>query len=271
MTSEPMTSRRDLGLFGPGSMTWHIHSEPSTLVGGLRALLVQALHPVAMAAVSQHSDFRNDPWGRFRRTSEYLQLTVFGSTEQAEAAGRRVRAVHRTVSGVDEVTGRKYRADDPDLLLWVHAVEVQSFLTAYRSYGGWISDRDADRYVSEMVRAAELVGLARDDVPRTLAQVNDYIESVDCLEVTPAAKEGMGYVLRPPMPLPIRPLWALPATAAVAILPPRVRRMYGLPWLGPVAPAVRLSTFGLSRAVKLLLPPPPPVRAAYDRARAAAA
>jgi hypothetical protein len=93
---------------------------------------------------------------------------------------------------------------------------------------------------------------------------------VNCLQLTPAAKEGMGYVLSPPMPLAVRPLWALPATAAVAILPRWARRMYGLPWLGPLHPAVRISTFGLSRAVKLLLPPPPPVRDAYERARAAA-
>ena len=261
---------QDLGLFGPGSITWHIHSEPSTLVGGLRALLVQALHPVAMAGVSQHSDYRTDPWGRFRRTSEYLQLTVFGSTEQAEAAGRRVRTVHKMVSGIDPVTKRSYRADDPDLLLWVHAVEVDSFLTAYRRYGGWISNADADRYVEEMVQAAGLVGLAREDVPHTLADIRAFIKGVDVLQLTPAAKEGMKYVLNPPMPAPARPLWALPAAAAVAILPRWARRMYGLPWLGPAYPALGLSTFGLSRAVKLLLPPPPPVRAAYERARAAA-
>jgi len=260
----------DLGLFGPGSMTWHIHSEPATLVGGLRALLVQALHPVAMAAVSQHSDYRTDPWGRFRRTSEYLQLTVFGSREQAAAAASRVRAIHKKVSGTDEVTGRSYRADDPDLLLWVHGVEVHSFLTAYRRYGGWVSDADADRYVGEMVRSAELVGLAAEDVPHTLDELREYLQSVKCLQLTPAAKEGMKYVLSPPMPLPARPLWALPATAAVAILPRWARRMYGLKWFGPANPAMRLSTFGLFRTMKLLLPPPPPVREAYERARSAA-
>jgi uncharacterized protein (DUF2236 family) len=266
-----MTERaEDLGLFGPGSITWHIHSEPSTLIGGLRALLIQALHPVAMAAVSQHSDYRSNPWGRFRRTSEYLQLTVFGSTEQAEAAGRRVRAIHKKVSGFDEVTGRSYRADDPDLLLWVHAVEVHSFLTAYRRYGGWVSGEDADRYVGEMVRSAELVGLGADDVPHTLAELRDYLRGVQDLQPTPAAKEGIKYVLSPPMPLPARPLWAIPATAAVAILPRWARRMYGLSWFAPVDPAVRISTFGLFRTMKLLLPPPPPVRDAYRRARAAA-
>jgi uncharacterized protein (DUF2236 family) len=261
----------DLGLFGPGSVTWHIHSEPSTLVGGLRALLIQALHPVAMAAVSQHSDYRDDPWGRFRRTSEYLQVTIFGSTEQAEGVARRVRSVHKTVTGIDPVTGRAYRADDADLLLWVHAVEVDSFLTAYRRYGGWVSHQDADRYVSEMVRSAELVGLAADDVPRTVAEIKDYLRGIDVLQLTPEAKEGMRYVLAPPMPVPARPLWALPAAAAVAILPKWARRMYGLPWLGPAYPSLKLSIFGLSRAVKLVLPPPPPVRAAYARARAAAA
>ncbi|MGH2755401.1 MAG: oxygenase MpaB family protein [Actinomycetota bacterium] len=260
----------DVGLFGPGSVTWHIHSEPATLVGGLRALLVQALHPVAMAAVSQHSDYRTDPWGRFRRTSEYLSLTVFGSTDQAEGAGRRVRAIHRTVSGVDPVTGRRYRADDPDLLLWVHAVEVDSFLTAYRSYGGWLSDDDADRYVGEMVRSAELVGLAPEDVPHSLRELHAYLDGVDDLRLTPDAKEGMRYVLSPPMPLPMRPLWALPATTAVAILPRWARRMYGLPWFAPLAPVLRVSTFALDRALKLLLPPPPALRAARERVKRAA-
>src|SRR5256885_8630678 len=110
----------DPGLFGPDSVTWRVHAAPSMLIGGLRALLVQALHPLAMAGVHQHSDYRDNPWGRLRRTSEYVLITTYGDTETAARAGAVVRAVHRRISGVDPVTGRAYRADDPELLAWIH-------------------------------------------------------------------------------------------------------------------------------------------------------
>jgi uncharacterized protein (DUF2236 family) len=141
----------DVGLFGPGSVTWRIHGDPSMIVGGLRSLLAQALNPRAMAGVDQHSDFRVDPWGRLRRTADYVGATTFGDTATAEAAGAMVRAVHRRVRGVDPHTGRTYSAGDHDLLAWIHNVEVHSFLVAYRHYGGRVGDADADRYVAEMV------------------------------------------------------------------------------------------------------------------------
>lgn len=263
-------AQEDLGLFGPGSMAWKIHSEPCTLVGGLRALLIQALNPVAMAAVAQHSDFKDDPWARFRRTSDFVMTSIFGSTEQVQNSARRVRAVHKRINGTDEVTGRSYRADDPDLLLWVHAVEVHSFLTAYRRYGKRLSDAEADAYVTEMVRAAELVGLHAEDVPADLESLRTYLRAQD-LVLTPAAKDGLRVVLAPPMPLPLRPLWLLPASAAVAILPSRVRHIYGLPSMAPVDPALRLSTHAIFRTMNLLLPPPPHIKDALERARRIAA
>lgn len=251
----------DHGLFGPGSITWHIHLEPCSLVGGLRALLLQALNPVAMAAVDQHSGFRDDPWARFRRTSEYLTTTVFGTTKEAHRAAAIVRAVHKKVRGTDPVTGRTYQADDPDLLLWVHAVEVHSFLTAYRRYGGWLSDDDADAYVSEMTRAGRLLGLSDEDMPHTLADLESYLEAQP-LVVTEPARAGMKLVLSPPMPLPLKPLWMLPASAAVAILPPKVRKLYGLPWVAAADPGLRVSTFALSRAMRVVAPPPPAIKRA---------
>ena len=257
----------DLGLFGPDSVTWRIHADPAGLIGGLRALLIQALHPLAMAAVAQYSDFRQDPWGRLQRTSDYLMITTFGDSAAAEAAGTRVRALHRRVRGVDDVTGRPYRADDPELLLWVHAVEVHSFLTAYRRYAGPVSDEDADQYVLEMVRAAELVGLNEADVPQTLDELRAYLRGVTDLRITPAAKEGMKLVLSPPMPLPARPLWGVPAVAAISILPRHVRRMYGIPWFPPVDPFVRAYIYSLTRSLNILLPGPPILREARARAR----
>ena len=260
-----LDARTDFGLFGPNSVAWRIHQDPCMLVGGLRALLVQALNPLAMAAVDQHSDFREDPWGRWRRTSEYVTITIFGDTPSALSEGARVRAIHRRVRGIDEVTGRPYRADDPELLLWIHVVEVDSFLTAYRRYGGRLSEEDADLYVKEMIRAAELVGLHDEDVPHTLAEVEDYMSNVKSLCVTPAAREGLKLVLNPPVPLAGRLVWVIPATAAVAILPPKVRDLYGLPWFEPAEPVVRLATYSLCKALRALVPPPAPVRDALRR------
>ena len=261
----------DLGLFGPDSVVWRVHADPASLIGGLRALLVQALNPVTMAAVAEHSRYRDDPWGRLMRTSEYLTVTTFGDTRSAHEAAARLRAIHRRISGVDRVTGRRYRADDPDLLLWVHNVEVHSFLAAYRAYGGPLTAAEVDRYVAEMVAHAELVGLASEDVPRNYAEVDEYLNGFSGLALTPDAREGMGYVLSPPMPLALKPLWTIPALAAVAILPDRVRALYGMPWFAPAAPLVRAATVVLLKSLKALFPPPPSVREALGRAERLAA
>jgi len=235
------------------------------LVGGLRALLVQALEPRAMAAVDQHSLFREDPWGRLERTTSFVMNTTYGDTATAEAAAARVRAVHTRIHGVDQVTGQSYRADDPDLLLWIHAVEVDSFLLAYRTYAGPLSQEDADQYVSEMARVAEMVELPASMAPRSEADLRDYLRSVRGLRVTPAARDGLRVILFPPMHLAFRPLWAIPTTAAVAILPGYARRMYRLPWLPGAGIPVRAGVFALSRALRWLRPVPPVVQAARDR------
>src|SRR5436309_4579720 len=136
----------DAGIFGPDSVAWRLHADPVMLIGGLRALMVQALEPRAMAAVDQHSKYRTDPWGRLERTTEFVMTTTYGDTASAEAAAARVRKVHERIRGVDPVTGCPYAGNDPDLLLWIHAVEVDSFLLAYRTYAGRASDAAAYRY-----------------------------------------------------------------------------------------------------------------------------
>lgn len=265
------STKPDLGLFGPDSVAWRVHGDPSSLIGGLRALLVQALNPLAMAAVAANSDFRSDIWGRFQRTSDYVMVTTFGDTATAEAAGRRIRAIHARIRGFDEVTGQPYLADDPDLLAWVHNVEVHSFLTAYRRYGRSLPDEQADRYVKEMVRAAELVGLSADRVPDCLGDLRAYLRGVSGLRLTPAAKQGMTLILNPPMPLAAKPLWAVPAAAAVSILPRHVRKLYGLVWFPPADPLVRIYVSALLRTMNALLPGPPRLREARARAEAFAA
>ena len=258
----------DAGIFGPDSVAWRIHADPAMLIGGLRALLVQGLDPRAMAAVDQHSAFREDPWGRLARTTQFVVATTYGDTEAAEAAAAIVRKVHEHIHGVDPVTGEAYAANDPDLLLWIHAVEVESFLLAYRTYAGRITADDGDRYVSEMARVAEMVELPPGRAPRTEGDVRDYLLSVRGLRATPAAFEGLRVVLFPPMDLKYRPLWAIPTTAAIAIMPAYARRLYRIPWFPPAKLPVRTSVFALSRVLNLVTPTPPSLRAARERVAA---
>ncbi len=260
----------DVGLFGPDSMAWRLHADPSMLVGAMRALLVQALEPRAMAGVVQHSDYKADPWGRLNRTVRFVLDTTYGDTRRAEGACEAVRRIHDRIHGVDPVTGRTYSAHDPDLLLWIHAVEVHSAVFSYRSYAGRLSDADADRYVDEMVCVAELLGLPATMAPRTLGELRDYLHGVEGLQLTPGARESMRLILAPPMPFPLRPLWVLPASAAIASLPRFARRMYGLPWFEPATLSVRAAIFGLTRFLNVLPIEAPEIRDAKHRLAQAA-
>jgi uncharacterized protein (DUF2236 family) len=260
----------DPGLFGPDSVAWRLHADPSMLVGAMRALLVQALEPRAMAGVVQHSDYKADPWGRLNRTIRFVLDTTYGDTRAAEAACEGVRRIHDRIQGVDPVSGRAYSAHDPDLLLWIHAVEVHSAVFAYRSYAGGLADADADRYVDEMVRVAELLGMPTEMAPRSMGELRDYLRSVDGLQATDGARESMRLILYPPMPLALRPLWVLPASAAIAALPRFARGMYGLPWFTPATPPVRAAMFGFTRFLNVLPIEAPEIRDAKNRlARAA--
>src|SRR5215472_15641880 len=149
----------DDGFFGPASVAWRISGDLTAPVAGLRALIIQALHPLAMAGVDQHSNWRADPVGRLAATSAYVSTITFGERAGAERAAARVRRIHERVTGVDPVTGQEYSASDPALLLWVHAALVDSNLAARELFGIPTSADDADRYVEEMVVAAELVGV----------------------------------------------------------------------------------------------------------------
>ena len=230
----------DPGLFGPDSITWRVHGDPSMALAGLRALLLQALHPLAMAGVAEHSDFRQDPWGRLRRTAEYVGVTTYGTTYEAQRAAARVRGIHRRLSGVEPETGTPYRVDDPALLLWVHCVEVESFLSTAMRCGVRLTEEEQDLYYGEQTLSASLVGLDPDDVPASREEVADYFARVQpALRVTAAARRAALFVLWPPMPAlvqigtPARPAWTALATAAFAMLPRWARRLYRLPGLPP--------------------------------------
>lgn len=254
----------EAGYFGPDSVAWRLHQDPALLVGGLRALLIQALEPRAMAGVAQFSKFREDPWGRLRRTSEFVATVVFGDRPSADAAGQRVRNVHAHVRGFDAF-GRAYSADDPELLLWIHAVEVHSFVDAYRRFSRPLSNTDADRYVAEMGISAELVGLPSEMVPRSMSDLRTYFGSVRGLAVTPEAMEGFRFIAAPPMPLALRPLWTLPLMGAFSSLPRFAREMYNVPWPSVATPPLRGALWTISRVLNRVVPGPPAFLAAKER------
>lgn len=262
--------QKDPGLFGPDSVAWRLHADSTMMIAAMRALLVQALEPRSMAAVDQHSDYEADPWQRLDRTVRFILATTYGDTAEAEAAAGVVRRIHERVRGTDPVTGQAYSADDPELLLWIHAAEIHSVALTYRRYAGRLDDADADRYVAEMAVVAELLGLPAGMAPRSMDSLRDYLRSMDAqLQVTPGARRAMRMILAPPMPLALRPLWIVPVTATVAVLPRVARRQYGLPWLHPATPSVRAGMFGLTRVLNLVFRDAPEVRAARARVRAA--
>jgi uncharacterized protein (DUF2236 family) len=219
----------DEGLFGPGSVTWRVSTDPGWPVAGLRALMVQALHPLAMAGVDRHSDWRQDPVGRLAATSAYLTTVTFGERAAARRAADRVRRIHEHVRGVDPVTGRRYQASDPALLLWVHAILVDSGIAACELFGTPLPPADADRYVAEMVVAAELVGVPAALVPARVDQLQRYVASVRPeLRCTPAARESMAYLLDPPGLDPdVAEIWQDVRDGVIAALPGWAREMYG--------------------------------------------
>ncbi len=225
---------RDHGLFGPGSVTWRIHAHRSLLIGGLRALLVQALEPRAMAAVDQHSSFRRDPWARLRRTSDYLITTTFGDTAAAQAAGARVRKVHALVRGVDPVTGRPYRADDPELLLWILACLVDSALLVYGRYVRPLSRDERDRYWQEYKLIGNLFALRDEDMPESIEDFDAYMADMlagDVLHVGDEVRRlAVQIVMNPTVPLPALPLLKGANFATIGLLPERLRRAYGFSW-----------------------------------------
>ena len=283
----------DVGLFGPDSVTWKLHREPILLIGGLRSLYLQALHPRAVAGVAQNSDFRADAWGRLNRTSDYVGTVVYGSTEQVEAAASRVRRLHSRMSATDPGTGETFRIDDPDLLRWVHVAEVESFLTIARRAGVRLTDDEVDRYYTEQLRAAELIGLDPATVPATAAEVASYYEAMRPeLKLTRDSAETALFLTVPPVPenWGSRPLrlgltlgptrWAYFGIAgtALGLLPPWARRMYGgLGWpttdvtAGLSVRSMRLLLRGIIATVPKRYKVAPMRQAALERAGLAAA
>ncbi|MER6116611.1 oxygenase MpaB family protein [Streptomyces sp. NPDC001743] len=239
----------DPGLFGPSSVTWQMHADPMMWVAGVRALYLQALHPRALRGVMQNSDFRKDAWGRLMRTAGFVGTITYGTTDAAEKAGARVRRIHRLLKATDPVTGETYGVDEPDLLLWVHCAEVDSYLQVQRRSGYPLTDAQADRYVGEHRTGARLVGLDPDGVPATVAQLAAYFERVRReLASSPEARDVDDFLRRPPVHSLLVParatVWRHVATLAYQSLPPFAHELYGRPAPPPATVDRRLRATG---------------------------
>lgn len=240
---------RILGRPGPrwfpaGSPICRVHGDASMFVGGIRALLLQTLHPAAMRGVAEHSGYRGDMWGRLARTSGFLAVTTFGHQEDAAAAVARVRSIHERVRGMMP-DGTPYAASDPHLLAWVHAAEVDSFLRAHQRYGARPLDAAGrDEYVAQTAEVARRLGVL--SPPTTEAELAAVLASYRPeLRSTREAREAVSYLLlRPPMPLPARAPYAALVAAAVGLMPLWTRWPLRLPWL-PVSERTVVRALGM--------------------------
>jgi uncharacterized protein (DUF2236 family) len=217
--------------FTPDDPVWRVHADASMFPAGIRALLLQSLHPLAMAGVAAHSGYKGDPWGRLQRTSEFLATTTFGTIEHAERQIARVRGIHRRVRGVAP-DGRAYAADDPHLLRWVHLTEADSFLTAHQRYARVpLTADEADTYVAQTGVVAARLGVP--DPPTSVAALAEGIAAYRPeLAGTPEARAAARFLLvHPPLPAAARPGYAALAAGAVAMLPRWARLPLHLPWL----------------------------------------
>jgi uncharacterized protein (DUF2236 family) len=210
---------------------FRVHSDASMFIGGMRALLLQSLHPLAMAGVAQHSDYRNDPWGRLQRTADFLATTTFGPADLAEQTINRIKAVHKTVVGTAS-DGRAYSASDPHLLRWVHVAEVDSFLSAHQTYGAHpLTNEEADQYVADMAVIAHKLGVTAP--PTSVRGLRDQLAMFRPeLKSTTESRDVSRYLLlEPPLDVAARIPYSLIAAAAVAILPAWARADLRLPYL----------------------------------------
>ena len=248
----------ETGWFDDDAIVRRVHADSAMFVGGLRALLLQSLHPLAMAGVADHSDYEHDPWGRLQRTAQFLAATTYGPADLAQLAVDRVRAVHERVVGVAP-DGRPYAASDPHLLRWVHLAEVDSFLAAYRRYGAEpLTDAEADAYVADMAVIARALGIAAP--PESTRGLRDQLRTYRReLAGTPDARRVARFLLwQAPLPIAARAPYGLLASGAVALLPRWARRPLRLPWL-PVTEAVAMRPAGdaITKGLRWALTAPP--------------
>jgi uncharacterized protein (DUF2236 family) len=271
----------DRGLFGPESVTWRVNREGVLLLGGGAALILQVAHPLVGAGVAEHSNYREDPWGRLYRTLDLTTAIVFGSTAEANEASERIQNVHKRVHGRTKEEGGKYpagteySANDPKLGMWVHATLVDTSMQVYSAYVGILSQAERTRYYVEQKRLGEAFGVPIEEQPETLADFYEYFERMveEELAVTNALADVVDATMRPPLPFVARPLVEAVNLTTVSLLPPRLREELGLEWGANRRRLIFASRALIRRALPVLprlLREFPPARSADRRVAEAA-
>lgn len=232
---QELPSPADDGLFGPESVTWRVSPSPSTSLGTSAAVLAQMLHPRVVRLIGQASTFERNPELRARLTAQYGMTTTYGDTATAEAAGATLRKLHSRMKATDIETGEPYDANEPDLLRWVHVTIPWAMLRAYDRWGPELSVEEKDRFVDEQREAARLVGLDPETVPRTVAELDEYIASM-LPRLAYTADAGRIRAIMVPRAIPRSGsdvIMRLMSLAAVDLLPDEMRELYGYRW-GPL-------------------------------------
>ncbi|MEO8477012.1 MAG: oxygenase MpaB family protein [Actinomycetota bacterium] len=252
-----MSLVRDTGYFGPESVSWKVHKEVTVLFGGARALLMQAAHPLVVAGANQTAMYERNPWKRLQRTLILTYTMTFGTKAEADGAAEKINDVHTRINGTDPITGKRYDALDPELLLYVHACLVDSALLFERLTVGKLDDAGRQRFHEEQMLAAELCLVPREMIPPTVPALSAWLadfEDRGDLMVTEGARKVLDLFLDPPEEAEWRPILRGVSRLAYGTLPGGIREMYGLPF-GPLKEAMMSATFPLIRATRPLLPP----------------
>jgi uncharacterized protein (DUF2236 family) len=251
------------GYFTPDDAIWRVGRELALLLGGGRALLLQVAHPLVAAGVAEHSSYREDPWKRLEGTMNAVWAVVYGRRREADRAARRVRTMHARVEGALAAPagpfpkGTRYSALDPALLMWVHATLVDTALLVHDQWVRPLSDSERSAYFEDMKVCAQLFGTPKEVMPRSYDEFRAYMGHMlesDELFVTPTALDIARTVLHPPLPLPLRPAMQVVNVVTASLMPPRLRRDYGLSWDVPRAAVTRLSREWVRRVAMPLLP-----------------
>ena len=252
-----MASTKDSGYFGPESVSWQVHREVTVLFGGARALLMHAAHPLVVAGANQTGMYERNPWKRLQRTLILTYTLTFGTKAEAHAAADKINEVHTRINGIDPVTGRRYDALDPELLLYVHACLVDSAILFEQLTVGELDDAGRQRFHEEQMLAAELCLVPREMIPPTWqglrAWLADFEDRGD-LQVTDGARRVLDLFFDPPQEAEWRPVLRGVSRLAYGTLPEGIREMYGMPF-GALKRGAMRASFPVIRAARPLLPP----------------
>jgi uncharacterized protein (DUF2236 family) len=252
----------DPGLYGPDSVIWRVHGDfSSMLCGGISALLMQMLHPLALAGVWDHSTFRSDMMGRLRRTSQFIAVTTFGNTVDARTLIERVKRIHLQVTGVD-AQGVEYAASDPRLLTWVHVAETSRFLASHVRYKNpQLSLAEQDRYYAEAAVVAEALGA--EQVPKSVEDVEAYLLAMQPqLRCDERTREVLSILMNAPAPSwQARPAMKAMLMAGIELLPEWAQQQFGFRFSPLRRRLIRLRINLLAKALRWSIR-----RGAYQRA-----